>query len=179
MKLGRYIVGLISGLTFGMLFAPKRGKKLREELLKKGEGSGYDALMALFNAFRDAGADAATEMKKLSNNEQLRSALNMSKDKMRDYLSQLEEHGSDVAACCQDKMEEFSDMAASASTAFKKRAVRKKKTVERAVRSRAKKATRVVKAKVNTVKKVAKKVVPKRKKVAAKKTRRKTVSKKK
>ena len=168
MKLGRYIVGLISGLTFGMLFAPKRGKKLREELLKKGEGSGQDALMALFNAFRDAGADAAMEMKKLADNEQVQSALSMSKEKMREYLSELEEGGSEMAAKCHERMEKFSDMAASASTAFKKRAVRKKKTVKRAVKSRAKKATRVVKAKVKTVKKVV-----------AKKTKRRTVPKKK
>ncbi len=179
MKLGRYIVGLISGLTFGMLFAPKKGKKLRDELAKVGEGSGQEALMALFNAFKDAGADAATEMKKLSESEQLQSALNMSKDKMRDYLSELEEHGSDMAACCQDKMEEFSDVAAAASSAFKKRAVRKKKVVTKAVNRRTKKVRRVVKVKVNAVKKVAKKVAPKKKKVTAKKAKKKVASKKK
>lgn len=139
MKLGRYIVGLLSGLTFGMLFAPKKGKKLREELFKKGSESGHEALIVLFNAFKDAGADAVGEMKKLSESEQLQSALSMSKEKMREYLSDLEESGYDVAARAQEKVEEFSDMAVAAGTKFKKRAVKKKKAIKRAVKARLKK----------------------------------------
>lgn len=137
MKLGRYVIGLLSGLTFGMLFAPKKGAKLREELMRKrGESGGHDALMVLFNAFKDAGTDAVSEMKKLSENEQLRSALNMSKEKMHEYLSGLEESGYDIAARAQEKIEEFSDMAVTAGAKFKKRAVKKQGSIKKAVKNR-------------------------------------------
>jgi len=158
MKLGRYVVGLISGLTFGMLFAPKKGKKLRDELVRKGGESGHDALMALFNAFKDAGTDAVSEMKKLSENEQLQSALNMSKGKMREYLSSIEDKGYDFAATAQDKVEEFSDMAVEVGTKFKKRAMKKKAAVKKAVKSRVRKAA----PKKRTVAK--KKAAPRKKK---------------
>lgn len=138
MKFGRYIVGLISGLTFGMLFAPKKGSQLREELVRKGGQSSHDALMALFNAFRDAGTDAVGEMRKLSENDQIRSALSLSKEKMHEYLSQIEEGGYDVAAKAQEKVEEFSDLATSVGTKFKSRAVRKHKAVMSALKTRVK-----------------------------------------
>lgn len=160
MKLGRYIVGLISGLTFGMLFAPKKGKKLREEIFKKGGESGQEALLTLYKAFKDAGVDAVGEMKKLSESEQLQSALSMSKEKMRDYLSEIEEGGYDIAARAQEKVEEFSDMAVAAGTKFKKRAVKKAK---RTVKSRPKAVKR------SPAKKVLKKRATSKKKAASKK----------
>ena len=170
MKFGRYIIGLLSGLTFGILFAPKKGKKLREELTRKGSESGQEALAALFNAFKDAGADAVTEMKKLSESEQLQSALSMSKEKMREYLSQLEESGYDVAARAQEKVEKLSDMAVAVTSNFKKRAVRKRKAVTNKVKKRVKKAASVVKSRARKIKKVvAKKPLRKRRTTAKKK----------
>lgn len=151
MKIGRYLVGLVSGLTFGMLFAPKKGSQLRAELMKKGGESGQDAVLALFNAFRDAGADAVGEMKKLTENEQLRSALNMSKEKMHEYLSQIEDSGYDVAAQAQEKVEQLTEMAAAFGTKFKNRALRKEGAVARNIKRR-----------VGQVKKAASKKVTRR-----------------
>lgn len=159
MKLGRYLVGLISGLTFGMLFAPKQGKKLRDELVKKGGESGHEALTVLYKAFKDAGTDAVGEMKKLSDSEQLQSALSMSKDKMREYLKQIEDTGYDLAAQAEEGIDDFTNMAEAATTKLKKQVSKKKKVVKRAVKSR-----------VKAVKKtVAKKVAPKRKVTTRKK----------
>ncbi|MBN2306374.1 YtxH domain-containing protein [Candidatus Peregrinibacteria bacterium] len=169
MKLGRYIVGLVSGLTFGILFAPKKGKKLREELIKKRGESGQEALMALFNAFKDAGVDAAQEIKKLSENEQLRSALNMSKEKMHEYLSDIEERGYDLAARAQDKVEEFSDMAVAAGTEFKKRAVQKRAVVERAVKNRMSGITKAIKPKAKRTRRTAAKTTVSRKRATGRK----------
>lgn len=146
MKFGRYIIGLISGLTFGMLFAPKKGSQLREELIKKGGESSQDALMALFNAFRDAGTDAVGEMRKLSENDQIRSALSLSKDKMHEYLSQIEEGGYDVASKAQEKVEQFTDLASSVGSRFKSRAVRKHKAIITSLKTRAKRKTRAKKS---------------------------------
>lgn len=170
MKLGRYIVGLISGLTFGMLFAPKKGKKLREEILKKGSTSGQEALSALFTAFRDAGTDAVGEMRKLSENEQIRAALNMSKDKMNEYLAQIEDKGYGVAASAQEKLEEISDFAVKNASAFKqrtlKRRVRPVKRKAKAVVSKAKKAV----AKKTVAKKATTKS-PKKRRATTKKSK--------
>ena len=174
MKIGRYIVGLLSGLTFGMLFAPKKGKKLRTELFQKGSKSGQDALGVLANAFKDAGMDAVEEMKKITDNEQLAAALSMSKEKMREYLSQLEETGYDVAERAQEKMEEFTEMAGKTASAFKKRAVTKKKAAVRTVKKAGKTAKKEVK---KAVKKVATKKTPARKTAAKTTPKAKAVSK--
>ncbi len=180
MKIGRYIVGLISGLTFGMLFAPKKGKKLRDELISKKGGSGHEALMVLYKAFKDAGIDAASEMKRLSENEQLQSVLDMSKDKMRAYLAEVEESGYDLAARAQEKVDEFADVATEIGSDFKKRAVKKRAAVKKAVGKRVAKAKKAVKPKV---KRVTKKLVGKKvKKTSPKKSttaRKKSTSKKK
>lgn len=140
MKLGRYFIGLLSGLTFGMLFAPKKGKNFREELVKEGGKSGQDALVTLFTAFKDAGMDAVSEMKKLSDSGQLQSALSISKEKMHEYLSGLEEGGYDMAARAQEKMEEWSGMASQViSDQVKKKVVTKKKVATKVVKAKAKK----------------------------------------
>ncbi len=116
-----------------MLFAPKKGKKLRSELRKKGGQSGHEALAVLVEAFKDAGSDAVSEAKRLSESEQIGAAINSSKTKIKDYLSQLEQSGYDIAERAQEKFEEISDRTAKASSAFKKRSVvKKKRTVKRA-----------------------------------------------
>jgi gas vesicle protein len=169
MKLGRYIVGLLSGLTFGVLFAPKKGKQLRNEIFKKGsENSSQEAFMALVNAFRDAGMDAASEIKKLSENEQLTAALSMSKEKMREYLSHLEDGGYDVAARAQEKLEELSDYASDTVSSFKKRAVRKGKKTAKAVKKAVRAKVKPVKKAV-TRKRVSKKSAPRKRSAAKKK----------
>jgi len=166
MKIGRYLVGLISGLTFGMLFAPKEGKKLRQELVKKGGESGEEALMALYNAFKEAGTDAYGEMKKLSNNEQLQSALSMSKEKMRDYLTDLESGGYDIAERIQGHAEEITEAVGKAAVDFKKKVLSEKKVVKRAVKKRSKKVAKAAKPALKAIKKT---VASKKRKVSAKK----------
>lgn len=50
MKGKSLLFGLLSGAIFGVLFAPKSGKKIREELKKEREkgGTGLDTLKASF-----------------------------------------------------------------------------------------------------------------------------------
>lgn len=163
MKIGRYLVGLLSGLTFGLLFAPKKGSQLRAELVRKGGESGQEAIMVLFNAFRDAGVDAVGEMKKLSENEQLRSALNMSKEKMHEYLARIEDSGYDLAAQAQEKVEQFSEMASSFGNKFKSRALEDEEEVVEKAKSRIKKGAATVKTRVRAIRKsVPKKLSRKR-----------------
>jgi len=55
MRLKRFMFGVLSGLTFGLLFAPREGKKLRKELSKKSRISGQEGLKVLGEAFKAAG----------------------------------------------------------------------------------------------------------------------------
>jgi gas vesicle protein len=190
MKIGRYIVGLLSGLTFGVLFAPKKGKNLRKEVFGKGSKSGQEGLAVLVDAFKEAGMEVISEVKKISDNEQVSAAISTSKDKMREYLSQLEETGYDVAARAQEKIEELTEMAEDTASDFKKRAVQKEKAAVKTVKKAAKKVRKTAKKAEKTVKKAvsskpAKKAPAKKKtttkKPAAKKTtpRKKATTKKK
>ena len=104
MKLARYIIGLVGGLTFGMLFAPKKGKDLRKELLEKSSRSGTETLEALGSAFKGAGKDALGELKSISENEQVSAFLSLSKDKMKAFLETAEDKGIDIASALQEKL---------------------------------------------------------------------------
>ncbi|MBU0577263.1 YtxH domain-containing protein [Patescibacteria group bacterium] len=176
MKIGRYVIGLVSGLTFGMLFAPKQGKKLRDDIIKKASTSGADGLKELGTAFLEAGEEAWSEIKNLSEHEQVEAFLDMSKEKLQDYLSGIEERGSDVAEVAQGKLEEIAAFATTKAKQFQTKAKTKKTAVKKAVTKSAKKARSTVKKTASKVafaskkiRKVTKKTAPKTKKKTAKK----------
>jgi len=120
MKIWKYVVGLVSGLTFGMLFAPKKGSQLREEIMKKvNKGDHSEGLKVLGDAFMDAGGDAWTEMKKLSEHEQVEAFLELSKEKLHEYLAAVEERGYDVAGVAQKKLQEIAELATRKANEYK------------------------------------------------------------
>jgi len=164
MKIGRYLIGLASGLTFGMLFAPKKGKELRKALSIKGNKSGADGLRLLGDAFMDAGQEAWVEFKKLSEHEQVEAMLDMSKEKMSEYLDKCEGDGYDIAEVAQEKLEDLGSFVTKKISDFKKLSneVEKKTT---------KKAKKVVKKTKKKAKKTIKKVTTKAKKVTTKKAK--------
>lgn len=167
MKLGKYIAGALSGLTFGLLFAPKKGGDLRKEMKKKGAKSGHDALSVLIDAFKEAGTEALDEAKQLSEVQSLESAIGNSKEKMKEYFSQIEKTGYDIAARAKEKLDELHDVAEDASVNFKKTAVKKAKVVKKAV-ARSKKAVKATKMKVGDLMNKAEKKIKKAKPVAKK-----------
>ena len=111
MKIGRYVIGLLSGLTFGMLFAPRRGKDLREEILEKGSEDRMEGFKVLGHAFKGAGEDAMRELKDLAGHEDVAALLGVSQDKMKQFLDTAEEKGYDVAAFVQEKLEALASLA--------------------------------------------------------------------
>ena len=177
MKLGKYIAGALSGLTFGLLFAPKKGEDLRREMKKKGAKSGHDALSVLVDAFKNAGAEALDEAKQLSDVQSLESAIGNSKEKMKEYFAQIEKTGYDIAARAKEKLDELHDAAEDASVSFKKTAVKKAKVVKKAV-ARSKKAVKATKVKVgDLMNKAEQKMGMKKAKPVAKKEAKKVVKK--
>jgi len=191
MKIGRYIVGLISGLTFGMLFAPRKGKDLRKELMKKGKKSDpysscHEGAKVLGKAFKEAGEDAWGEIKSLGDHEQVAALLEMSKEKMHAFLEMAEEKGYDVAATVQEKLEGLVEMVKEKAEEGKEMAMDVEKVVEKKVIATKKNvafAKRKVQMKArqakSALKKAAKKagVKPKRKAAPKKTTKRRTAKK--
>jgi len=105
MKLARFLAGIVSGVTFGVLFAPKQGKKLRKEITQ-----GKD-IKALGEAFKNAGVDALEEIKKLSKHEQVEAFLQLSEDKLKEIASNLDEGNSEMIRKAKVKFEEISAFA--------------------------------------------------------------------
>ncbi|MFH0820946.1 MAG: hypothetical protein V1908_04180 [Candidatus Peregrinibacteria bacterium] len=102
MKLGRFFLGILGGLTFGMLFAPKKGKDLRKEIIKKSGESPSEGLKALGSALAEAGTEAYNEACKLSQDEQV-------KEKMGEFMETAKDKGYEIAATVQDKLEQAGD----------------------------------------------------------------------
>ncbi len=109
MKPGRFLLGILGGLTFGMLFAPKRGRELRKELVKKSGESPAEVLRALGSALMEAGSEAYDEFLKLSETEQVQALKTLSKEKAGEFLETAKDKGYEIAATVQDKLEEASD----------------------------------------------------------------------
>lgn len=126
------MIGLASGLTFGMLFATKKGKDLRKEIFTKGSGNHMEGLKALGNAFKGAGAEAIAELKKVSEHEDIANLLEVSQEKMKKFLDSAQDQGYDVAGYVQEKLESLAALAKEkmgdmkeGADQFQKRAVRK------------------------------------------------------
>ena len=178
MRLGKLLVGLASGAAFGMLFAPKKGKKLREEIVNKSKkGGAQDSAQVLLEAFKEAGAEALEESKRLAQSESVQSAVKDSHEKMKAYFSQIEQTGYDIAARAKEKLEELQDEAGDLSADFKKRAVKATKAAKKKVKKKAKAVKKTVKKAKKEVKKTTKKATKTVKKTvkAAKKQVKKTV----
>lgn len=155
MKIGRYIIGMISGLTFGMLFAPKRGKDLRKELMQKSSESGAEGFKVMGDAFKVAGEDALKELKSLKDHEQVTAFLELSQEKMHSFLDAADEKGYDIGTFVQDKLEKFTEITKGKVREVKEKTAKVEKAVEAKVVA-AKKNITFVKRKAALKTKVAK-----------------------
>lgn len=89
MKIGKYIVGLLSGLTFGLLFAPKKGEQLRKEIMKKGKQDPVEGLKVVGGALKSAWGEAKQEAVNIKDSEEMEAFLAAAQDKvgqMKEYL---------------------------------------------------------------------------------------------
>ncbi|PIZ73220.1 hypothetical protein COY07_02215 [Candidatus Peregrinibacteria bacterium CG_4_10_14_0_2_um_filter_43_11] len=160
MKFGKYLFGLLSGLTFGILFAPEKGEDLRKEVAKKANLSGIDGFKTLGNALLDAGSEAYGEFQELSKNEQVKALKDLSKEKLDDLLKIAQGNGYDVASKVQEKLEEV----ASLLEGKKEKVEKKAKKVVLATKKKAKKAKKEVEKKIMMTKKAIRKTAKKKKK---------------
>lgn len=151
MKLGKYLAGAISGLTFGLLFAPKKGEDLRADIKKGGKKSKQEALSVLVQAFKEAGIEALDEAKKIPENETVEAAIGHSKDKMREYFAQIQETGYDIAERAKEKLEEMQAATMEAAEDLKDKAVKKAKGVQKSAMNQSKKKANQLKKKLEDI----------------------------
>lgn len=183
MKLGKYLIGLISGLLFGMFFAPKKGEDLRKEMKNKWSSSDdyQEGINSLKKAFHSAGKDAWRELKNLKEHEQVSSFLDLSQERMKAFLKAAQDQGGDAMDQVQGRVEMLATMVheklktdETSSKKPKKKTVKKplnkKKAISKKATSKTKKAVKkpVVKKgasskKTSTKKKTVKKPVAKMK----------------
>lgn len=159
----KLLFGLIAGLSAGILFAPKPGKKLREQLKNS------DAKFADFgNALLDAAKDAGGEVQEVFDSEEMQKMLTSGKKSVDEFVSLLEEKGGDLSKKAQAELEDLLDNAVVNAEKVKKTAKKKVSTAKKAAEKTVKTVKKDVKKKTAAAKKVATKKVAEAKKTAQK-----------
>ncbi len=140
----KLLLGLIAGISAGLLFAPKSGKKLREQLKNSDE-----RFVDFGNALLDATKDAGSEVKDLLESDEIKDMLTSGKKSVEDFANVIEEKGSELSKRAQKELdtlvEDAIDTAKKAKTNVKKKAKIIKKKAGVIKKTAIKKATTVKK----------------------------------
>jgi gas vesicle protein len=164
----KFLIGLLAGVSAGILFAPQSGKKLRETLKNSD-----DAFSEFGKALLDAGKDAGSEVQAVIEGEDMQKILASGKKGVEDFLAVLEEKSHQMSKKAQDELHSLVETAIDAAQEAKKkttRSIAKKIPAAKNALSNAKSsAKKSVKKTVSGSKKTAKKAAGTAKK-AVKKT---------
>lgn len=121
----KLLLGLLGGVSLGLLFAPEKGSKLREKLAKSN-----NKLKDFGNAFVLAGKDASCEVQELIDSKEIQELISKGKIKAEDVLAK----GKDLSI--QGKMElkdllgKAKDLSENGVSELKNAAEKAKKTAE-------------------------------------------------
>ncbi len=155
MKLIRTLAGIIGGATVGLLFAQKKGKDLRRDLLKDKD----KMLEVLGKEFMSVGKEISEEVKKLAETEDAKELIASAKTKFKGIAEIAKREGGGFA-------KEVEKYLAEISKYTKQKADEVKKTAKPKAKKVVKKAKKVVAKKAKVVKKtVTKKTTAAKKKV--------------
>ncbi len=70
MNMNKLLLGLVAGFSFGILFAPEKGKDTRQKL-----ANSEQKISDIVNLFKDAGTDASAEVKKFIESDDIKKLL--------------------------------------------------------------------------------------------------------
>lgn len=81
------LLGLLAGTAVGILFAPKRGKKMRDNIKKEFEDGGY-GLDAIKEGFVGMGKEVVDTAKEAYESEEVQEGISKAKDVCEDCLEE-------------------------------------------------------------------------------------------
>jgi gas vesicle protein len=128
----KFIIGLLAGISAGILFAPKSGEKLRAEL-KKSDAKFNDFGKSLV----DAASSAGTEVQTFLQSKEMQDILQSGKKSADDFLSFLEKKGGELSKTAQAELDNIVDSAIKTAKGTKKSAQKKANSVAKQVKSKA------------------------------------------
>lgn len=132
---GGFLFGILAGTALGILFAPKKGKRLREQIMKEREEGGH-GLDAVKDGFVDMGREVVGSAKEFYGSEDVQEGM----ETARTMATEAAEEG-------KKRVKKYTRRAKSAVKAEADEMAQKaKKTVRRAARKASKKATKAVKS---------------------------------
>ena len=96
----KFLFALLAGVSAGILFAPKSGKKLREQLKNS------DTRFTDFgNALVDATKDAGLEVQEFIDSDDVKNVLASGKKTVEDFATVLDEKGSELSKKAQAELD--------------------------------------------------------------------------
>jgi len=115
------LFGVLAGTVLGILFAPKKGKELREQIQKERDegGLGTDALK---EGFVGMGKDLAGTAKNVYESESVQDNLSKAKAKAKEYAEMGREKAKEYADMGKDKMNKAAKDAVKHAKKFGKKA---------------------------------------------------------
>lgn len=158
----KFLIGLLAGVSAGILFAPESGKKLRDKLRQSN-----DSFSDFGNALLSAAKDAGTEVRTVLESEDMKKILNSGKKGVEDFLAVLEEKSGEMSKKAQEELHAVVENAIDAAQEAKKKTMKSVANKKTAAKKVAPKAKKTVKKAVSTTKKTAKKTVTSAKKKAS------------
>lgn len=174
----KLLFGLLAGISAGLLFAPKSGKKLRAELKTS------DAKFTDFgNAFLAAAKDAGDEVQELIDSDDVKKMIHSGKKGVDDFVNLIEKKGGNLSRKARFELDNLLDDAMQAAQEAKKNVQKKTNELKKAATKKMNTAKKTAKKKATTVKKditkkaTALKKTAKKKVATAKKSAEKTVKK--
>lgn len=136
----RTIASLLTGISLGMLFAPKKGSDLRKKLAKSDDKVGDFGKELL-----GAAQDASGEVQKFLKSKEVQELIESGKVQFQDLVDLAKEKGDELSTKAKKELEALSAQA-------EKKANTLKKTVKRKATKAKKKVTRKVQSKVSSKK---------------------------
>lgn len=99
----KFLAILATGASLGILFAPKKGKEFREDLVKSDK-----KLKAFGGALASASKDATDEVQELVDSIDFKNSLILGKDKMNELIDLMNEHKDELPKKARKTLEIFS-----------------------------------------------------------------------
>ena len=175
MKLFRTIAGLVGGATVGLLFAQKKGKDLRKDLLKDKD----KMLEVLGKEFVSVGKEISEEVKKIAETEDAQEMIKAAKTKFKgitelakkeggEFAKEVEKYLAEISKYTKEKADEIDKTIKPKVTKTAKNVKKKKKKKTTAAKKTVAKTKKTIEKKATAVKKTAVKKATTAKKAATK-----------